>query len=45
MTTNNVCLTEVKGTVMQICNNKYVIASTQTTNIEIFAFVAVIIKA
>ena len=31
----------LKGTVMQIYNNKYMIASTQITNTESFAFIAV----
>ena len=32
------CVGKFKGTVMQIINNKYMIASTQVTNTEIFAF-------
>ena len=27
----------------KLCNNKYMIASTQTTNIEIFAFIAILV--
>ena len=33
-----------KGPVMQITNNKYMIASTQITNTEIFVFIAIIVK-
>ena len=36
-------ITQVKGTVMQIIYNKYMIASTQITNTEIFAFIAALI--
>ena len=36
-------ITQVKGTVMQIIYNKYMIVSTQITNTEIFAFIAALI--
>ena len=36
-------ITQVKGTVMQIIYNKYMIVSTQITDTEIFAFIAVLI--
>ena len=36
-------ITQVEGTVMQIIYNKYMIVSTQITDTEIFAFIAVLI--
>ena len=33
----------LKGTVMKLYNNKYIIASTQVTNTKTFAFIAVVV--
>ena len=33
----------MKGTVMELYNNKYMIALTQITNTEIFAFIAALV--